>query len=38
VTRKITGALANISQGLEECLYIGNLNAKRDWWHAKDYI
>jgi GDPmannose 4,6-dehydratase len=38
VTRKITRALANISQGLEECLYIGNLNAKRDWGHAKDYI
>ncbi|RXK81496.1 GDP-mannose 4,6-dehydratase [Chlorobaculum sp. 24CR] len=38
VTRKITRALANISQGLEECLYIGNLNAKRDWGHARDYV
>ncbi|NTU53778.1 MAG: GDP-mannose 4,6-dehydratase [Chlorobiaceae bacterium] len=38
VTRKITRALANISQGLEECLYIGNLDAKRDWGHAKDYV
>lgn len=38
VTRKITQALANISQGLQECLYIGNLNAKRDWGHAKDYV
>lgn len=38
VTRKITRALANISQGLEECLYIGNLNAKRDWGHAIDYV
>jgi GDPmannose 4,6-dehydratase len=38
VTRKITRALANISQGIEECLYVGNLNAKRDWGHAKDYV
>lgn len=38
VTRKITRALANISQGLQDCLYIGNLNAKRDWGHAKDYV
>ncbi len=38
VTRKITRALANISQGLEKCLYIGNLNALRDWGHAKDYV
>ncbi|KZK74431.1 MAG: GDP-mannose 4,6-dehydratase [Pelodictyon luteolum] len=38
VTRKITRALANISQGLEECLFIGNLDAKRDWGHAKDYV
>ncbi|TNJ37429.1 GDP-mannose 4,6-dehydratase [Prosthecochloris vibrioformis] len=38
VTRKITRALANISQGLEECLYMGNLDAKRDWGHAKDYV
>ena len=34
----ITRALANISQGLEECLYMGNLDAKRDWGHAKDYV
>lgn len=38
VTRKITRALANISQGLEGCLYIGNLDAQRDWGHAKDYV
>jgi len=38
VTRKITRAFANISQGLEECLYMGNLDAKRDWGHAKDYV
>jgi GDPmannose 4,6-dehydratase len=38
VTRKITRALANISQGLEDCLYIGNMNALRDWGHAKDYV
>ena len=38
VTRKITRALANISLGLEECLYMGNLDAKRDWGHAKDYV
>lgn len=38
VTRKITRALCNITQGLEECLYIGNINAKRDWGHAKDYV
>lgn len=38
VTRKITRGLANISQGLEKCLYIGNLNALRDWGHAKDYV
>lgn len=38
VTRKITRSLANISQGLEECLYIGNINALRDWGHAKDYV
>jgi len=38
VTRKITRALANISQGLEECLYMGNLDAKRDWGHAKDFV
>ncbi|MEQ9009611.1 MAG: GDP-mannose 4,6-dehydratase [Ekhidna sp.] len=38
VTRKITRGLANISQGLEKCLYMGNLDAKRDWGHAKDYV
>ena len=38
VTRKITRSLANISQGLEECLYIGNMNALRDWGHARDYV
>jgi len=38
VTRKITRALTNISLGLESCLYIGNLNALRDWGHAKDYV
>jgi GDPmannose 4,6-dehydratase len=38
VTRKITRGLARISLGLQECLYLGNLNAKRDWGHAKDYV
>jgi len=38
VTRKITRALARIKLGLQECLYIGNLDAKRDWGHAKDYV
>jgi GDPmannose 4,6-dehydratase len=38
VTRKISRGLANISQGLEECLYMGNLDAMRDWGHAKDYV
>ena len=38
VTRKITRALANISQGLERCLYLGNMDALRDWGHAKDYV
>ena len=38
VTRKITRGLANIAQGLEKCLYIGNMDAQRDWGHAKDYI
>ncbi|MCL1948074.1 MAG: GDP-mannose 4,6-dehydratase [Chitinivibrionia bacterium] len=38
VTRKITRGLANISQGLEKCLYMGNLNSLRDWGHAKDYV
>ena len=38
VTRKITRALANISQGLESCLFLGNMDALRDWGHAKDYV
>jgi len=38
VTRKITRGLANITQGLEKCLYMGNINALRDWGHAKDYV
>ncbi|MDA8696213.1 GDP-mannose 4,6-dehydratase [Gammaproteobacteria bacterium] len=38
VTRKITMALANISRGLQKCLYLGNMNALRDWGHAKDYV
>ena len=38
VTRKITRGLANIALGLEECLFMGNLNALRDWGHAKDYV
>lgn len=38
VTRKITRGLANISQGLETCIHMGNLDAKRDWGHAKDYV
>jgi GDPmannose 4,6-dehydratase len=38
VTRKITRALARIKLGLQECLYLGNLNAKRDWGHARDFV
>ena len=38
VTRKITMATAAIAQGKQECLYLGNLNAQRDWGHAKDYV
>ena len=38
VTRKITKGLTSINQGLSECLYLGNLNSKRDWGHAKDYV
>jgi GDPmannose 4,6-dehydratase len=38
VTRKITRGLANIAQGNEQCLYMGNLDALRDWGHAKDYV
>ncbi|MDC3019728.1 GDP-mannose 4,6-dehydratase [Prochlorococcus sp. AH-736-E15] len=38
VTRKITRGLARINQGLDECIYLGNLDALRDWGHAKDYV
>ncbi len=38
VTRKITLALARIKLGLQDCLYLGNMDAKRDWGHAKDYV
>lgn len=38
VTRKITRGLANIAQGLEDCLYMGNIDALRDWGHARDYV
>ena len=38
VTRKITRGLANIAQGLDECLYMGNIGSLRDWGHAKDYV
>jgi GDPmannose 4,6-dehydratase len=38
VTRKITQAMARIKLGLQECLYLGNLDAKRDWGHARDYV
>jgi GDPmannose 4,6-dehydratase len=38
VTRKITRGLARISLGLEECLFLGNLDARRDWGHARDYV
>ena len=38
VTRKITRGLANIAQGLDDCLYMGNIDALRDWGHAKDYV
>jgi len=38
VTRKITRALARIKLGMQHCLYLGNLDAKRDWGHAKDYV
>jgi GDPmannose 4,6-dehydratase len=38
VTRKITRALARISLGLQDCIYLGNLDAKRDWGHARDYV
>ena len=38
VTRKITLGLTSIDKGIQECIYIGNLDAKRDWGHAKDYV
>jgi GDPmannose 4,6-dehydratase len=38
VTRKITRAVAHIEHGMQECLYLGNLDAKRDWGHARDYV
>jgi len=38
VTRKITRGLTNIAQGIDECLYMGNMDAQRDWGHAKDYV
>ena len=38
VTRKITSGIANIAQGLEKCLFLGNMDALRDWGHAKDYV
>ncbi|MCL4154050.1 UNVERIFIED_CONTAM: hypothetical protein GTU68_011915, partial [Idotea baltica] len=38
VTRKITRGLSNIAQGLENCIYMGNMDALRDWGHAKDYV
>ncbi len=38
VTRKVTRGLAHIAQGLEDCLYMGNIDALRDWGHAKDYV
>ena len=38
VTRKITRAVAKIAMGLQDCLYLGNLDARRDWGHAKDYV
>jgi GDPmannose 4,6-dehydratase len=38
VTRKITRGLARIAEGLQDCLYLGNLDARRDWGHARDYV
>jgi GDPmannose 4,6-dehydratase len=38
VTRKVTRSIARIEMGLEQCLYLGNLDAKRDWGHARDYV
>ena len=38
MTRKITRGLARIAAGLDQCIYMGNLDAKRDWGHARDYV
>ena len=38
VTRKVTRAVARIALGLQDCVYMGNIDAKRDWGHAKDYV
>ena len=38
VTRKVTASVARINKGLEKCLYLGNIDSKRDWGHAKDYV
>ena len=38
VTKKITQGLSNIAYGLEDCIYLGNLDSKRDWGHARDYV
>lgn len=38
MTRKITRAVAQIKAGIQDCLYLGNLNALRDWGHARDYV
>ena len=38
MTRKITRAIARIKLGLQECVYLGNLNSRRDWGHARDYV
>lgn len=38
VTRKITRAVARIKLGVQDCLYLGNLNSIRDWGHARDYV
>ena len=38
VTRKITRGLSRVNLGLDDCIYLGNLDSKRDWGHAKDYV
>jgi len=38
VTRKVTRAVARIHKGMQDCLYMGNIDAKRDWGHARDYV